>query len=307
MAPTHSYVGLAPAWVGVFFRGLLLLASAYWLFDAADNNDGWLWAWLPSGAAKAAGVWTARTLLVLALVAGTTAFAYSAPAVDILHGPDRIAILGLGNASGSHYLFLPLNLVAAGVLISKPMGGGALALMLWQALTLAELANLLALKTHPVSAVVLGLMGNFYYFGTGHQAVLSTIQWDSAFVPLYELRYPWSPLLVAGNTFAGHIMAAACVPLLVLWREGARRRGALEHVARRAMAPLVGYFAVEALASMVFAGWLRRHLMLYRVFGPRFMMAAAVLVVVELCAVVISLGGVRATTASVGEVLGWAD
>jgi phosphatidylinositol glycan class O len=306
LAPTRSYEGQAPALVGLFFRGLLLLAGAYWVFDAADN-DGWVAAWVPDGALKAAGVWTARAVLALALVAGTTTFMYAPPPIDVSVSQRQIVVLGFANASGARYLLLPLNIVAAAVLVSKPMGGGALAVMLWQVLTLVDLLDLLALKTHPVGAVVLGLLGNVYFFATGHQAVLSTIQWDSAFVPLYEMRYPWSPLMVALNTFAGHVVAVACAPLLVLWKAGPRRRGALELVARRALAPLVAYFAAEALASMACAGWHRRHLMLFRVFGPRFMMAAVVLVVVELAVLVVALAGVRVNMANVSELFGWAE
>jgi len=309
MTSTGSYGGFAPSYVGVFFRSLLLLSAAYWFSDAADNaayfgvDDG------NTTLLKSVGVWIARTALALALAAGTAAFVYAAPPVDItvMQRSNKITVLGFANAHGARYLLLPLNLVAALVLVTKPMGDGVLALQLWQILTLADLLDRLSLKTHPIGAVMLGIMANAAFFATGHQAVLSTIQWDSAFIPLYTIRYPWSPMLIAANTLAGQILAVAAAPLLVLWKEGPRRRGALEHVARRALAPLVAFFATQTLASMVFAGWLRRHLMLYRVFGPRFMMAAVVLVMVEMVAVLVALGGVRANTYGVGDLFGWAD
>ncbi|KAK8139154.1 hypothetical protein PG984_002534 [Apiospora sp. TS-2023a] len=58
---------------------------------------------------------------------------------------------------------------------------------------------------------------------------------------------------------------------------------------------------------MVWAGHLRRHLMLFRVFNPRFMMAAAVLLVVDLVGILVALAGVRANALAVSEVFGWAD
>jgi len=80
----------------------------------------------------------------------------------------------------------------------------------------------------------------------------------------------------------------------------------LETVARAA-GVFVAYFAVEALATMSWAGWLRRHLMLYRVFNPRFMLAAVLLLVLDLVVIVVTLTGVRSNTLSISEVFGWAD
>ncbi|PTB72799.1 hypothetical protein M440DRAFT_1394619 [Trichoderma longibrachiatum ATCC 18648] len=102
------------------------------------------------------------------------------------------------------------------------------------------------------------------------------------------------------------ILAAASVPLLVLWKVGPKQRGLLETTAR-ALAVFVAYYAVEALATMSWAGWLRRHLMLYRVFCPRFMLAALVLLVMDLVGVLVALGGLRSNTLAVCEVFGWAE
>jgi phosphatidylinositol glycan class O len=75
----------------------------------------------------------------------------------------------------------------------------------------------------------------------------------------------------------------------------------------RALAAFAAVHATEALATMAWAGWLRRHLMLYRVFSPRFMTAAAMLLVVDVVALVVSLTGVRSNTLAVSEVFGWAE
>ncbi len=58
---------------------------------------------------------------------------------------------------------------------------------------------------------------------------------------------------------------------------------------------------------MAWAGWLRRHLMLFRVFNPRFMLAAAMLFVVDLVAILVALPGLRVNTLAVSEVFGWAS
>ncbi|CAK7220160.1 mannose-ethanolamine phosphotransferase gpi13 [Sporothrix eucalyptigena] len=379
--PTRSYEGLAPTWIGYVFRGGLFMAAVYWTLDAADNGNWWADT-VPAGTFKTASVYVAQTVLGLALVAGTVAFVWAGPCVSFsaraVSGSNRaqVAVLGYANAHGARYLLLVVNLLIAGVQLSKPMGGGALALMLWQILSLLELLDLLktsvpeifeadessapsdrgtnvstgnrsllasieeeeettsatingtTVPTAPdtsisaettanstatpssiavIGPVILAMLANFHYFTTGHQASLSSIQWDSAFIPLFTVRYPWSPLVIAANTFPGHLIAVAAVPLLVLWKTGPRRRGGLLSPTSRALAGFAAYFAVEALATMAWAGHLRRHLMLYRVFNPRFMMAAAALLIVDIATIVLALIGLRSNTLAVSEVFGWVE
>ncbi|KAI1375881.1 hypothetical protein F4677DRAFT_421119 [Hypoxylon crocopeplum] len=309
MQSSRSYEGLAPMWIGYVFRTGLFLAAAYWTLDAADNAD-WLTA-LPEKLLKTIQISVAQLVLALAFVAGTTAFIWAPPCVSIIttasnNRTAQITVLGYGNTNGARYLLLPVNIAAACILLSKPMGGGAIAIMLWQILALAEMVDVNDASAETVGPVALALLGNFHYFKTGHQAVLSSIQWDSAFVPLLTIRYPWSPLAVALNTFAGQVLACAAVPLLVLWKTSPKRKGVLESVSR-ALAAFVAFYAVQSLATMAWAGYLRRHLMLFRVFSPRFMMAAAVLLTVDLVGIAVALLGVRTNVLAISEVFGFAD
>ncbi|KHO00648.1 phosphoethanolamine transferase class O [Metarhizium album ARSEF 1941] len=310
LTPTRSYEGLAPAWIGYVFRVGLFMSAIYWTIDAV-NNGHWLAGKLSEGTLENVGVYLAQTILALALVAGTTAFIWAPPNVSIVSkasrtGQARVAILGYGNALASRYLLLPINILAACLLLTKPMGSGALALMMWQVLSLAEIIDLNNLKNETIGPVMLAILGNFYYFKTGHQAVLSSIQWDSAFIPLLTIRYPWTPIVVTLNTFGGQILAAVCVPLLAMWKVGPKQKGVLETVTR-SLGVFIAYYAVEALTTMSWAGWLRRHLMLYRVFCPRYMMAAVLLVVLDLVVLLVTLPGLRSNTLSVSEVFGWTD
>lgn len=307
--PTRSYHGLAPTWISYALRGAMLLSSAYWSMDTADN-ESWF-PELPEGTLKSVSVYTAQLALGVAIIAGLTAFVWAPPCISILTSAAgtkraRIAVLGYGNANGARYLLLPLNVMAACIVLSKPMGGGAIALMMWQVLSLVEILDLNDIASETIGPIMLGLLGNFHFFKTGHQAVLSSIQWDAAFIPLFTIRYPWSPLLVVLNTFAGQILAAASVPLVVLWKTGPKRKGVLESVSR-ALGVFVAYYAVESLATMAWAGYLRRHLMLYRVFSPRFMMAGMVLLIVDVVGILVTLTGVRTNTLAIGEVFGMAD
>ncbi len=89
------------------------------------------------------------------------------------------------------------------------------------------------------------------------------------------------------------------MPLVVLWKQKPRRKGILRAVVA-ALSWHVGYYAVIALATTMWAGWLRRHLMLLGIFSPKFMTAAVVLVIVEVVGIGIALVGVRINSLSVG-------
>ncbi|TGJ78319.1 hypothetical protein E0Z10_g10441 [Xylaria hypoxylon] len=306
---SRSYEGLAPMWVGYVFRPALLLSAGYWTLDAASNSN-WLTS-ISETTFKTIHVSIAQVVLALALVAGSTAFIWAPPCVSILttsanNRTAQVTVLGYGNTNGARYLLLPINIACACILLSKPMGGGAIAIMLWQVLALAEILDINDIAAETIGPVTLALLGNYHYFKTGHQAVLSSIQWDSAFIPLLTIRYPWSPIVVSLNHYAGQILACVALPLLVLWKTSPKRKGALESVSR-ALGIFIAYYAVESLATMAWAGHLRRHLMLYRVFSPRFMMAATILLVVDLVSITITLLGVRTNVLAVGEVFGFAD
>jgi phosphatidylinositol glycan class O len=306
---SRSYEGLAPMWIGYAFRAGLFLSAGYWALDAASNGD--YLSSLSETTFKTIHVSIAQTVLALALVAGSTAFIWAPPCISILTTSTnsrraQVTVLGYGNTNGARYLLLPINIACACILLSKPMGSGAIAIMLWQVLALAEILDVNGIAAETIGPVTLALLGNYHYFKTGHQAVLSSIQWDAAFIPLFTIRYPWSPIFVALNHFAGQIVACVALPLLVLWKTSPKRKGVLESVSR-ALGVFVAYYAVESLATMAWAGYLRRHLMLYRVFSPRFMMAAAVLLIVDLVGIMVTLLGVRMNVLAVSDVFGFAD
>lgn len=310
LIPSRSYEGLAPAWIGYIFRGGLFLSALYWTLDAADNGK-----WFPTieeSALQNIRIFIAQVILALTLVAGFVAFGWAPPSISIqTHAASRghtaqVTVLGYGNVHGARYLLLPINICGALVLLTKPMGSGAMAIMLWQILSLLDILDTQNLTAEAIGPVTLALLGNFHFFKTGHQATLSSIQWDTAFIPLTTIRYPWTPIVVALNTFAGPVLACVAVPLLALWKTGPKRKGVLESVSR-VLGVFIAYYAVETLATMIWAGHLRRHLMLYRVFNPRFMMAAALLLVVDLVGITVALLGVRTNILAVGEVFGFAD
>jgi phosphatidylinositol glycan class O len=319
---TKSYAGPAPFYIGWAFRLGLVLVAIFWTLDSADNGS-----WFPEydGLIKASKPVIAQVVLAMALVAGHVGFGWSSLCLDIdvqdkepvkaMQGTKvssasgrTVTILGYANVHGSRYFLLVICWALALILLQKPMGGLSMGILLWQMLTVLEIIDVNDLSTSSIGPVMFALLGNAHFFSTGHQATLSSIQWDAAFIPLTTIRYPWSPLLVAGNTLGPQILTAIAVPLVALWKappkKGAENDEGLMSKVSRASVTYMLFQATIAGASMACAGWLRRHLMLYRIFSPRFMLGAVTLVVAELVCVLVGVGAVRWNWVAVGEVFG---
>ncbi|KAF3935518.1 hypothetical protein ABW19_dt0201201 [Dactylella cylindrospora] len=327
---TKSYEGPAIIYVGFALRIGLLLNALYWTLDSADNGE---WIDIPTSLLKRAKHTIAQVVLAIAFIAGNLGFAWAQPCLNIhieesnpssedastekkpgtqpppatsKTGPSRsMILLGYANLHGSRYFLLPLTWYIGLALLQKPLGSASMALLLWQILALLEIIDSNSLADSPIGPIVLAMLGSSHYFSTGHQATLSSIQWEIVFIPTDTIVQPWSGLLWAGNQFGPQILATIAVPALVLWKRQAKEAGLLGKVAR-ACATYIAYHATIATCTVLWAGHLRRHLMLYRVFSPRFMLGAIVLLVVDVVMVAVSVMGVRWNFLSIGEVFGLA-
>ena len=314
---TASYAGSAGFWIGFCFRIGLLLIAVYWTIDAADNA-GWLAGTISSALLTTVSVTLARCILAIGLAAGLATFTFAAPCVDISVSTShsgtsaqkpQVAVLGYANAHGTRYfLLLPVFMLVTALLL-PPMGQFALAICSWQIMSLLEVldTNGLTIASGGGTAtgpIVLAMLGSYHFFKTGHQAVAASIQWNAAYVPLRTLQYPWSPLLVLINTLGAQMLCAAAVPLTVLWKRPVHKKGLWSDVGQAILLHVLFYATIQ-LATTLWAAHLRRHLMLYRVFMPRFLVSTLVLVTMDLVMAGIALTGVHVSTSSVGEVFGF--
>lgn len=320
---TASWAGSSGFWIALGFRVGLILVALYWTLDAA-NNGAWLTDRLSASAIMTINITIARLALAVALPVGIATFIWAKPCIDITinqgarvaisKGESRpqIVVLGFANAFGSRFFFLIPIFVVATCLLLPPMGQFAFAICTWQVLCLLEILDtnslgVTALSNSAVGPVVLAMLGSYHFFKTGHQAAASAVQWNAAFVPLRTVQYPWTPLLVTLNTFGPQILCAAAVPLVVLWKRPISKdglRGIWSDTINAVLSHLL-YYATIQLATTMWAGHLRRHLMLYRVFMPRYLMASVVLLIVDVVLIFIALPGARVAGLSVGEVFGY--
>ncbi|GAA5972723.1 hypothetical protein JCM11641_002990 [Rhodosporidiobolus odoratus] len=356
LALSSSDEALAPLFLGLFVRALLLSGSAYWAIDWAISAL----SLTPMTATLAvyAKTGVARAVLVCATLLATLIWRFSPLCIRVQRDQvtdatgrplqTQIKVLGFANALGSSYLLFFSAIFAILFLVSPPTAQVVLSLQTVILLCLLEIWDSERDVQHLTSALTsvssleaflaaddgsggspglppapphtgptliqlstLALLSHLAFFSTGHQAVLSSIQWSSAFIGFPTLTYPFSPLLVTLNTLSSFILTASFLPLFVFWNLSPtlpKQGGAPLVVGRhllRAGAGYTAYIAAVGLASAICAAWLRRHLMVWKVFAPRFMLAGVAMLVTEVVVLVVAMGwGARGTIGKVKNSLG---
>ncbi|KAJ3031596.1 UNVERIFIED_CONTAM: mannose-ethanolamine phosphotransferase gpi13 [Siphonaria sp. JEL0065] len=218
-------------------------------------------------------------------------------------------IFGLSNPLGSSYLvFLACVHLVLGM-FQKPVGGVMLGVELIQILSLFEMCSVLR-DSEPEWAVIVGakdvtrkksdeneekekgvataatpfhllflfsvvlmVLGQRTFFATGHQFTLASIQWEVAFIGLFETNWVLGSLIMALNTFGGPILSILAIPCLVLWKVpvNGRNEGRVRKEVGAAFLVGVGLLGVWGFVATVLAGHFRRHLMVWSVYAPKFL------------------------------------
>lgn len=313
----------APFYLRYSFRGLLVGGTLYWVADYLEFT----------GKAQAASqlfkITIARVLLMFGILLATTFWPTSPLCVDVQQNivqtengesKSQVTIIGFANSIASSYLILFSTIFGFLFLLFQPIGQvtSSIAVVAYLALIEAidnerDAATVNAVleksgqgisveaatiyRARPpsfLSLCTLALWGFNLFFATGHQAVLSAIQWKTAFVGFPVLTYPFSPILVVLNTLGPFILSAAALPLLVFWNvapslKGGKTIPVLSHLVTASLGFLL-YHTLLALSSAIFAAHLRRHLMVWKVFAPRFMLSALTLLAVDLTIIIVSIG-----------------
>jgi phosphatidylinositol glycan class O len=299
---SRSKQGIASLWLDLIWRTWLLAGAAFWLLESVPLLRTFM----------------ARFVLVTILLVCTLVWRTAPLCIDIQRhsqstgdGGDgdaaatpQVVIMGFANSFGAVYLLFVTGVFALVWLVTQPTGQLVLALGLVLVLSVLEIfdsendaaalqaafrsaANPTISVSSPdqKSLSIFALLAHALFFATGHQAALSTIQWKTAFVGLRTVVYPLSPLLVITNTLGPFFLLAVCVPLLVLWKTtptvgAAPPMPTLRHLVKAGLG-FSSHHALVALSSAACAAFLRRHLMVWKIFAPRFMLGGVALLAVD--------------------------
>lgn len=248
----------------------------------------------------------------------------------------QMTIVGFANTFGSTYLLFFSTLFTLLFLVSPPPAQLILTLHLVIILSLLEIfdserdvdflinsftkASMESLLNNELPVApphtgptflqisILALVSHLSFFATGHQASLSTIQWSTAFIGFPTLLYPFSPILVILNTLAPFLLTTLSIPLYVFWMISPTLQntpGVEIPLFRNLLKASTGYLTYQslvALSSALWAAYFRRHLMVWKIFAPRFMIGGLTALACDV--VLIGLGVAWGALVVVGKVRG---
>ncbi|SCV04217.1 LAME_0H16688g1_1 [Lachancea meyersii CBS 8951] len=286
-----SYQAAAPIWIGQFLRWVLLTNFAYWTICAMENTiPDWSWD------LKILKLTISRIVAGFSLIAANVGWMMGPLCLKLnIHNNDvrsqQATILGYANVYGSQFFLLVINFFMCIMLFNKPLAQISLFLMCNQLLSILEIFDLLKLKENLIGPVSMGLLAYQQFFSTGHQATIPAVQWDVGFVLTERITFPFTHLGIVMNTFGPHIIVALSVALLTLWRQPPtvlKPQTLLARVVSNCGMLLI-YNTVLCLSSFVWVTHFRRHLMVWKIFCPRFMLASLSLIVLQVIITLITI------------------
>ncbi|XP_062604394.1 GPI ethanolamine phosphate transferase 3-like, partial [Saccostrea cucullata] len=194
------------------------------------------------------------------------------------------------------------------VLLGLLLGDGlmpSLLLVIFSVYCLLEIIAIRETINLPVSLwtslVFLCVLASVFFYATGHQATIPTIRWESAFIGLHgDFTNNILPaILIHLNTFSSHVLAAVICPLILFWpKTGGLLTRWVIGVNRKDNPDWIGDFCFHdnkenfrmqifriysyvflyqgfKICGSVLAAFLhRRHLMVWKIFAPRFVFEA---------------------------------
>ncbi|KAF8803969.1 phosphoethanolamine N-methyltransferase [Phlegmacium glaucopus] len=323
MQITRSDRGVSKVYLPVILASSLIAGSLFWLMEWADSatilGDDW------NSTLRTGRTWLARLTFGWIFFVGSILWWLVPLCLDIDvadQGEKRqIQVIGYANAFGSPYLIfwtLSLSLISISTQLT-----GQLVLALATVALIAFLEVLDSVRDvkgieaafvkagtpsavlDPVASsnlsppvqfmdvIPLALLGIHAFHGTGHQSTISSLQWKSAFLLTPTVTYPFSPITVVLNSVGPIFLMALGAPLLALWNRAPLASldsaGQIKRESTLASLGMMVYYTALLLGTSVSAAILRRHLMVWKVFAPRFMVAVLELLTVDV-AVVLGVG-----------------
>ncbi|KAJ7638416.1 hypothetical protein FB45DRAFT_902779 [Roridomyces roridus] len=303
---SRSHLGLAEVFIPWILMPTLIVGTLHWLLEWADSAGVSGSEWTP--VVRLTRTWLVRSSLLL-LVGGGSLW-WAIPLCLDVESPStkpgekrQVNIVGYANAFGSSYLLFWTIFLSLVYTTTQLTGQLVLALTTiafvrdvrrMEALAASKPSALLKALAHaplvPIrfsDIMPVALLGLHAFYGTGHQSTISSIQWKSAFLLTPTMNFGLSAATVTLNSFGPLFLAGVGVPLLALWnrapKAGGKTRADTQVQGESIVAGLgvMMYYGSLLLGTAVSAAILRRHLMVWKVFAPRFMAAVVGLVVVD--------------------------
>ncbi len=125
----------------------------------------------------------------------------------------------------------------------------------------------------PLHSVVLwGFFAVQYFFATGHLYQFNKLHWGAGFIGFEEMNFAGGTTLVILETFTSPILFSFGLPILVsrLTRSAIKKPQATLEPFVKPFLTLMFFFAVNGTLTMIFVHSARRHLMVWKIFAPKY-------------------------------------
>ncbi|KAF8953685.1 alkaline-phosphatase-like protein [Flammula alnicola] len=323
---TRSDNGVTTYFLPFMLAPPLVGGSVYWIMEWADSasvfGDGW------TSALRVGRTLVARMAFGWVILGGGTLWWLVPLCLNVEvseQGEKRqVQVLGYANAFGAPYLLFWSTSLCLVYICTQLTGQLVLALATVALIAFLEVLDSVrdvkgieaAFTTATPSAVLdptassslsppiqfadivpISLLGLHTFYGTGHQSTISSLQWKSAFLLTPTATYPWSVVTVVLNSVGPIFLLALAAPLAALWNRPPLPKSKdhpesdmqVKGESTLAALGVMIYYSALLLGTSVSAAILRRHLMVWKVFAPRFMAAVLELLAVDV-AVLIGVG-----------------
>lgn len=280
---TLSYQAAAPIWIDIFLKGALFFNFIYWSLYSAETSVSNL-----SYDLTDVKFTISRILAGFAIIALNIGWFMGPLCIKLnVHNTDvkshQATILGYTNIYGSEFFLLVINLIISVLIFSKPLAQVSIFLMCNQVLSILDIIDLLKLKENIVGPIILGLLSYQQFFSTGHQATIPSIQWDVSFLLTEKITFPFTHIILILNTFGPFLIVALAVALLTLWKQPPdvlKPQTLLGRIVSNC-GVLITYQTILCLSSFIWVTHFRRHLMVWKIFCPRFIFASLTLIATQ--------------------------
>lgn len=119
-----------------------------------------------------------------------------------------------------------------------------------------------------IRVTILHFLGHHLFFVTGHQATLTSLPWKAAFIGFDEMNYYGGMILVTLSTTAGNIVSWMGWFILLAEASQASNRDTV----LQPLHLLTSLQSIPTFLCAIFILILRRHLMTWKIFAPRFLL-----------------------------------
>ncbi|CAB4489695.1 unnamed protein product [Rhizophagus irregularis] len=305
---TKDFDRIAPIWIiwiDWALRAGLILSAIYWIMDNRITSPSEDTLYSSNLITDQGFKWAKNFLVRMAfgiVIFGNIIWWKNPLCIDNPRESSNDVEVSENIYGPSYFIFLTIVYLLL-VITQKPMGGLMLSVALYQIMSLLKIFDIKRdasqeKDTSFLETIIFSLCGTLFFFSTGHQATISSIQWSVGFIGIDEANFTITPILITLNTLSSQILFTCAIPLLAFWNRSSN------YSLTRTIIYYNLYNSIITTSTAIWAAWFRRHLMVWKIFAPRFMLGGINLLCIDFVIffIVVSYACTKVIKRGVGKV-----